>query len=334
MSVYYNESDPFAARWLRRLIRRGHIAHGIVDSRPIETVRPSELHGFTQIHLFAGIGGWPYALRLAGWSDSKPVWTGSCPCQPFSSAGKRRGSEDERHLWPVVARLIREHRPRVFFGEQVSSKDGLAWFDAVQTDLEGEGYAVGAIDTCAASVGAPHRRQRLFFVGHADGDRAGEHPRKLLGDEAQHEERGANGGDGAERAGAVGGVGDSNSAREGARSRTSRGKIAESHRGGATCGVDGSNEDGRSELSAPRVHTQGELGDDAPRRSTSGFWADCDWVSCNDPGGPRWRPTEPGTFPLAHGVPERVGRLRGYGNAIVPQVAAAFVGAYLDGVAS
>ena len=88
------------------------------------------------------------------------------PRQPFSVAGKKGGHEDERHLWPVWFDLIRERRPPVVFGEQVASRDGLDWLDAVQADLEAANYAVGALDLCAAGVGAPHIRQRVFFVAY------------------------------------------------------------------------------------------------------------------------------------------------------------------------
>src|SRR5271168_3827885 len=119
---YYNEIDPFAAQWLRNLISANLIGNGHVDERSIEDVKPSELSGYTQCHFFAGIGGWSYALRLAGWPDDRPVWTGSCPCQPFSAAGKGAGFADERHLWPAFFHLIRECRPGTVFGEQVASK--------------------------------------------------------------------------------------------------------------------------------------------------------------------------------------------------------------------
>nr|WP_246693394.1 MULTISPECIES: hypothetical protein [unclassified Mesorhizobium] len=74
--------------------------------------------------------------------------------------------DDERHLWPALLHLIRERRPERFFGEQVASKDGLGWLDLVQTDMEAEGYAIGALDTCSAGSGAPHIRQRLRIYAY------------------------------------------------------------------------------------------------------------------------------------------------------------------------
>lgn len=175
MTAYYNEIDPFAAAWLRELIKAGEIAPGEVDERSIEDVCPDDLKAFTQCHFFAGIGVWSYALRRAGWPDDKPVWTGSCPCQPFSQAGERGGFTDERHLWPAQFHLIRELRPDVWLGEQVASKDGLSWLDLVCDDLEATGYAIGAVDTSSALTGAPHVRQRLRIAARrvADADEPG-----------------------------------------------------------------------------------------------------------------------------------------------------------------
>lgn len=165
--AYYNEIDPYAAQWLRNLIAAGHIAPGDVDERSIELVQAEGLKGYTQCHLFAGIGVWSHALRRAGWPDDRPVWSGSCPCQPFSTAGKGRGFKDKRHLWPAWFRLIEKCRPGTVFGEQVANKLALGWLDTVQADLEDQDYAFGAVDLCAAGVGGPHIRQRLYFVADA-----------------------------------------------------------------------------------------------------------------------------------------------------------------------
>lgn len=166
--AYYNEFDPQVAEWLRNLIKRNLIMPGFVDDRSIVDVNAEDLKEFTQCHFFAGIGVWSYALRQAGWGDERPVWTGSCPCQPFSSAGKQSGFNDERHLWPVWAKLINERRPATIFGEQVASKDAEPWIDLVHADLEAMGYAVGAIAFPSAGVGAPHIRDRLYWMGNAN----------------------------------------------------------------------------------------------------------------------------------------------------------------------
>lgn len=165
---YYNEFDRKTAAWLRELINQGYLPKGDVDERSIVDVRGGDLAGYTQCHFFAGIGGWPYALQLAGWPTTEPVWTGSCPCQPFSCAGKGRGTEDERHLWPEFARLIGECSPTTVFGEQVASRAGREWLSGVLTDLEGMGYAAAGADLCAACKAAPHPRQRLFWVANTD----------------------------------------------------------------------------------------------------------------------------------------------------------------------
>jgi len=305
--AYYNEIDPFAAAWLQRLINSGHIAPGIVDTRSIEDVQPDDLREFTQCHFFAGIGVWSHALRLAGWPDDRPVWTGSCPCQPFSAAGKGDGFADERHLWPAFHHLIKERRPAAVFGEQVASKDGLAWLDLVHADLEGEGYAVGAADLCAAGVGAPHIRQRLYWVADADDE-------GLQGGERVWAPRaeGSSGGHAAERSG-LGGLGHAdNTGLEG----LGGGHQTEVRRVGAV----------RPAAASGQLGGVADAGRSGP---TNGFWRDADWLGWRDG---KWRPVEPGTRPLAHGAAARVGRLRAYGNALNVYQAEAFITAYLESI--
>lgn len=153
MTALYNEVDKYAAQWLRNLIEAGLIAPGDVAECSIEDLTPNDLRPYSQVHFYAGVGVWSYSLRQAGWPDDRPVWTFSEPCQPFSAAGKRGGTADERYLRPATHHLVSVCRPPVCFGEQVASKDGLGWLDTLQADMEGEGYAIGAFDTCSAGHG-------------------------------------------------------------------------------------------------------------------------------------------------------------------------------------
>jgi len=355
MTAYYNEFDPYAAEWLRNLIREGLIAPGDVDERSIHDVQPADLRGYTQCHFFAGIGGWSLALRLAGWSDERPAWSGSCPCQPFSSAGRQGGTADERHLWPELRRLVQECRPPVVLGEQVASRAGRGWLTGVRTDLEALGYAVGAIDLCAASVGAPHIRQRLWWVADADEQRSG------IDAEALHARESESGG---RRGGMAYGGGAGRGSSRGAGCGSSAGEVCigaqEPGRRGGARGVGNAScerlaergSDGRFQREAlgaqPREAALGASdagrvahGDGLRLESTSKSrngseeryaeprsglgWSNAIWIPCADG---KARRIEPGLEPLAHGIPNRVGRLRAYGNAIVPEVAEAFIRAF------
>jgi len=172
--IYANDNNKAIADWLGKL----PLDIDFIDTRSITEVQPDDVRKYTQCHFFAGIGGWPLALRMAEWPDDVPVWSGSCPCQPFSAAGKRKGTSDERHLWPEFRRLIAEVKPPAIFGEQVSSKAGRDWLSVVRSEMEKLGYEFGAADLCVASVGSPHIRQRLFWVAYSDSWRFQEQPKR------------------------------------------------------------------------------------------------------------------------------------------------------------
>ena len=279
---YYNDHEPYAAKWLENLIAAGLLPLGDVDSRDIQEVTAHDLSGYTQCHFYAGIGGWSLALQLAQWPTARPVWTGSCPCQPFSVAGKGKGVDDHRHIWPEFKRLIAECSPPVVFGEQVASKDGRKWLSGVRLDLEALGYGVGSADLCAAGVGAPHIRQRLWWVADSN---------------EQHDDRR--------------GYSPSNDSRErgdqeqilGVQTFPSRmGDTTLSERARFGFGV-------QEHISGP-----------------ANYWADSITIPCGDG---KTRRIKPGLAPLVDGLPGRVGLIRGYGNAICPEVGAEFISAFL-----
>jgi DNA (cytosine-5)-methyltransferase 1 len=330
--AYYNDTDPFVCDWLAELMKDGLIAEGDIDRRSITDIDPADLRGYTRCHFFAGIGGWDLALQMAGWPEDREVWTGSCPCQPFSSAGKQRGTDDERHLWPAFHRLIAERKPATVFGEQVASKAGRAWLAGVFADLEALAYRRAGADLCAAGVGAPHIRQRLWWLADAEHGRSRQR----------------------------------NSGEQGEATTIGRDRLADErdidcglvHRqqprpqGHAGDGDDG-DEPGRVEADAARSTSEtdrdsrrlghadrghGDIGESLAEREANQRTA-VDWsgegvglVRCVEPTREVYRraPLEPSLFPLAHGAHNRVGTLRGAGNAIVPQVAAEFVMAFLE----
>ncbi|HGV3509234.1 TPA: DNA cytosine methyltransferase [Klebsiella michiganensis] len=383
-AAYYNEIDPFAAQWLRNLIAAGHIAPGEVDERSIEDVTPDDLRGFTQCHFFAGIGVWSHSLRLAGWPDDKPVWTGSCPCQPFSAAGKGDGFADERHLWPHFFHLISERRPQHVFGEQVAAGNANAWFDLVQADLEGMGYTFGLVPFTSAGIGAPHIRERAYWVANAnsvisyrrgnirasgwdeysdsgddvwlaDTNHDRQQPGQGIGCSCKCAEQGIDIG----RSCQNGGLGNANVARlerlggndcEAGRERATGPAAASVVLDGLAVpesdrcperikNAGGSEERSREARLEQRIGRDGSC---VRALEVNGFWRDADWLFCRDG---KWRPVEPGTFPLVDGAAarmgrvepgvervassNRVGRLKGYGNAINSQAAAAFIRAYM-----
>lgn len=356
MAVYYNEFDPKAAQWLRNLIAAGLLPKGDVDERSIVDVRSSDLAGYTQCHFFAGIGGWLLALQLAGWESTRPVWTGSCPCQPFSSAGNQKGKTDERHLWPVWFGLIRECRPATIFGEQVSGAIAHGWLDDVYQGLEGEGYACGAAVLPACSVGAPHKRDRLWFVADTTRGRwkqGNENAGGLLEKPRPIQERGrfTNGAYALGDSGSCGCSGDARgrAGQESANRHIQHEDVGNTNGNGCDqgrCGIAAARSDGiigndgtlanAERLGQPRSGEMGkpigakacEVGEtNRTLDDSAGHWSSGEWIDCLDG---KARLVEPGIPLLAHGVSYRVVRLRAYGNAIIPQVAAEFIAAYME----
>ena len=376
---FYNEWDPYAASWLRQLVEDGHIPPGEVDERDINTIDPDELIRYTQCHFFAGIGGWVYALRLANWGDRR-VWTGSCPCQPFSVAGNKKGASDkERNLWPVWFNLIKVVRPDTVFGEQVASavNEKYQWLDAVSHDLEDEGYRIGSGILPACSVKAPHIRQRLWFVADTESMRevSGGLPERTDGSsvidgrnmaDTEHNGRNRSQADtsleGSNESGIGIPVGDDIAFARGSMAdpqnhRSQRREAVE--REGSENLEDESESDIRGEPSGhgevSNIVADNDMADPSDKGLEGGLsrgqneeweaidrhvgrsgttgegepgqWDGIVWVYCKDK---KIRPIKPGIQPLAYGVSARVGKLRAIGNAIVPQVAAEIIRAYME----
>ena len=271
--------------------------------------------------LFSGIGGFDLAAQWMGWTnvfhcewedfprkvlnhhfpksisygDIKEtdftihrgqidILSGGFPCQPYSVAGKREGKNDDRHLWPEMLRAIREIKPRYVVGENVRgllSWNGGLVFDEVQTDLENEGFEVISFILPAASVNAPHKRDRVWFVAHTN-DKGG---RGELGDIPK-----ANG------------------------EVSQRNDYAEFSYPSKQHDVANTQGSGRTPC------TEGQ-GQEQPRGRDGGGWISTPWdsfpsqppVLCGDDGIPR--ELDGITFPKW-----RKESIKGYGNAIVPQV--------------
>jgi DNA (cytosine-5)-methyltransferase 1 len=367
--AFYNEIEPYLCAWLNNQIAAGLIAPGRVDGRDIRDLDPNDLAGAKQVHLFAGVGGWAYAARLAGWPDDVELWSASCPCQPFSLAGKRGGTHDPRHLWPDVFRLVRARRPAVLVGEQVAAAAGQHWLDRVFADLASLDYACRAVVLPACAVNAPHRRDRLWFVAHTDDARS----QGLVGHVAGAEEgwRIADGSvaasgvrDGACIVGDADGLGGQVDPHAGRRAPGSRarplagsggadtGAVADAdeprtaegrvQRGGEFGGTGGDSTDRAGTVSDADQRVRERRPDLAQRHAQArtvaardrdgperGAWDDVEWIVGHD--GKLRRVPRSGIRLLAHGIPARIPRLRAAGNAIVPILAAEVLRALREG---
>ena len=352
---YYNEFDPFCVEWLCNLKAAGHIPEGVVDGRSITEVQPADLVEYRQWHFFAGISGWSEALRLAGWEPDKEVFTFSCPCQPYSLAGKGKGDADARNLWPEARRIVRELRPAVCFGEQTQSPGGLRWFSGVRSDLEELGYSVGASDLCAAGVAAPHKRQRIYFGAIRLAD--AKHDSGCAKHVRESRERKSSETDSAECSGSCGLADSENSYGRCRECGTKTGAWSHKQRrvrprvSGVTDRMGDSvsarleghsgNADEGSQSGRVRAPEAGSIAEAGP-------WVNSTIIDCLDGKKRRLSATD---VPLAARLPRslgflqpeirrmatgarrnRKGRLKGYGNSIVPHLGALFIRAFMDSV--
>jgi len=285
----------------------------------------------THLDLFSGIGGFALAAkwngyRTVGFCDNEPYaqavlkkhWpevpchkdireirgelyagvtllTGGFPCQPFSVAGKQRGKDDNRYLWPEMLRVIQEAKPAWIIGENVAGIVNLA-LDQVCVDLEGQGYEVEPIIVPACAVDAPHRRDRCWIIAKYMADSVSLSERSAHGskewgcvrgredeDISQRNEMGCNSSDSSEN------VADTESSQS--RQQTKRQGREDTGRGGADCGG---------------IEDSG--GEAVAERSGEAIWL-----------------AEPNVGRVANGIPNRSHRLKGLGNAIVPQVASEII---------
>ena len=198
-------------------------------------------------------------IKTINWQEVEPVdlVCGGFPCQPFSLAGKRRGKDDDRYLWPEVVRCLDTLRPTWFIGENVPGIINLA-LDQVCADLDGLGYQVWPVCVPACAVDAPHQRQRIWIIAHT--------------------------------------------------TEWWRCPADESFRTGSR-GEIGDNATISNPLTFGQQEQRQSITDDSRR----------ELARVRTKHGARW-PSEPVIQRVAHGVPARVDRLKGLGNAVVPQV--------------
>ncbi len=287
--AYYNDIAPFCIDILRKHITAGDLPAGEASLNDIRTVDPAPLQGFRQWHLFAGIGGMPYGLRLGGWPDDAEILTAGFPCQPVSVAGKRCAQADDRWLWPEVDRFIRLLRPRVVLLENVPGLLIRGMGDVLR-DLAASGYDASWRVLAAADVGAPHRRERVWIVAYP-------------------QERSEWAGLRAHRTDGLGRrrSGDCVGADVMAHAESLSGQVrppAGERPGRSASGGDVADPHRQWKLQSPGCQPY-------KRRRTGD-------------GGRQWA-VEPDVGRVADGIPHRVDRLKALGNAVVPQCVAALV---------
>ena len=229
------------------------------------------------------------------------IITGGFPCQPFSIAGARKGTDDNRHLWPEMFRIIKEFKPRWVIGENVRGiiniQDGMV-FENVFTDLEGEGYEVRAFNIPAAAVGAPHKRERIWIVANAR--------RSIRGEQSSRNKE---------------------SARSGTYEKTEWSCNTSKIRGSsertktmANANINGTERNQSEDRERSRTQQSSQ---DVANASTGRRTLQEKQISTRGDSSKHqsWWEAEPDVGRVVDGLPGRVYRLRALGNSIVPQIA-------------
>ena len=240
--------------------------------------------------------------------ESPDIITGGFPCQPFSVAGKQKGTSDNRHLWPEMFRIIQEFKPRWVIGENVPGiiniQDGVV-FETVCTDLESEGYEVQTFNIPASAVGAPHQRKRIWIVANS---RRTLRQRSSIREENENEIR-----------------------KENADMFKRSSSSSESNVANANARLsNGENEEIQTRRDASNISSEKLSNTDSERlegqRQSSGQFSQKFFTSNNSEGqqgsmDQGWWSVEPNVGRVAHGVPGRIHRLKALGNSIVPKIA-------------
>jgi DNA (cytosine-5)-methyltransferase 1 len=304
----------------------GGFSLGLEGTGGFETVQFVENNKWCQKVLAKNFPGVPITgdIRNYEGQEQADVVTGGFPCQPFSVAGKRKGTEDDRHLWPEMLRVIKSVKPKYIIGENVrnitSIQEGMV-FEQVCTDLENEGYEVQSFIIPASAVNAPHQRYRVWIVGYSKHNGSQDRCKEARGEKRESEQGRMLE---SERTSTQQNVADTQC--DGLTSTKKRGSIEETIRQESqgenrtldSQGASGLSETKQdvadSEISDRYAHeTDREHGETTSQevfRNRSGIHRQTSWWS-----------SEPNVGRVAHGVSDRVDRLKGLGNAIVPQIA-------------
>ena len=306
----------------------GGFSLGLESTGGFETVQFVENNKWCQKVLAKNFPGVPITGDIKNYepkrSDGIGLVCGGFPCQPFSVAGKRKGTEDDRHLWPEMLRVIKASKPRWVIGENVrnltSIQDGMV-FEQVCTDLENEGYEVQSFIIPASAVNAPHQRYRVWIVAHSESIKSREQTEWERGKDT---ERGSDDSRGIKKKRSAN-VADSK--RMGCSERTEKSRESENEE--PPDKFDNSSQGCSVRKPSKDVADSNDTGDRTPKYDTK---REGEKINKRREGltqsessklskfkNENWC-VEPNVGRVANGISNRVDRLKGLGNAIVPQI--------------